>query len=463
MFACIHIPNFSGEVHTALLDCASAFSPRVENTAPGTVVFDLEGLERLFGSYSEIAEKVAGHVRAAGIQAHVAVASNPDAAVVAARGFAGVIVLGRGTESKRLRDLPLDVLSPSPEILETLNRWGIRTIGAFRNLPVVQVSERLGQEGVRLHKLARGASSRPLVPHREGLRFMEVMELEYELGTIEPLTFILSRMLDQICSRLRTRDLATHEVRLVLGIYVRVLHLPVPVRNPKLLTKLLILDLEAHPPGAPIQQVKVEAIPTKPRAAQNGLFVPLSPEPEKLELTLARIAAVVGEENVGSPEVLDTYRPDAFRVKKFGLARNERGLKPATTCMPTRYDQNVVAGFSPRSFAFRLFRPPLEATVQLRNSIPSWIAFQGVHGPIQKLSGPWRSSGDWWRPNSWDREEWDIEVHNLNVGPTGRPLSVHRLRRPPGLASAGPPTSDALYRIYYDVHTDRWFAEGVYD
>ncbi len=441
MFACIHVPNFSGEAHAALSDCASAFSPRVENTAPGTVVFDLEGLERLFGSYSEIAEKVAAHVRAAGIQAHVAVASNPDAAISAARGFAGVTVVGRGTEAKRLQDLPLDVLAPSPEILETLDRWGIRTIGAFRNLPAVQVSERLGQEGVRLHKLARGAGSRPLVPHQEALRFMEVMELEYELGTIEPLTFILSRMLDQICSRLRARNLATHEVHLALGIYVRVLRLPVPVRNPKLLTKLLIFDLEAHPPGAPIQQVKVEAIPTKPRVAQNGLFVPLSPEPEKLELTLARIAAVVGEEKVGSPEVLDTYRPDAFRVKKFGLARNERGLKPATTCMPTRYDQNVVAGFSPRSFAFRLFRPPLEATVQLRNNIPSWIAFHGVHGPIEKLSGPWRSSGDWWRPNNWDREEWDIEVHNLNVGP---------------------PTS-ALYRIYYDVHTDRWFAEGAYD
>ncbi len=487
MFACIHVPNFSGEAHAALSDCASAFSPRVENTAPGTVVFDLEGLERLFGSYSEIAEKVAEHVRAAGIQAHVAVASNPDAAISAARGFAGVTVVGRGTEAKRLQDLPLDVLAPSPEILETLDRWGIRTMGAFRNLPAVQVSERLGQEGVRLHKLARGAGSRPLVPHQEALRFMEVMELEYELGTIEPLTFILSRMLDQICSRLRARNLATHEVHLALGIYLRVLRLPVPVRNPKLLTKLLILDLEAHPPGAPIQQVKVEAIPTKLRVAQNGLFVPLSPEPEKVELTLARIAAVVGEENVGSPETLDTHRPDAFRIRKFEVTAERFGNRNLLlkTCEPDRAKQGRMVGSShrlseverttpaappkerdhlldgaatpplPRSrlrlsrndqleggdFALRRFRPPLDATVQLRNNIPSWIAFHGVHGPIEKLSGPWRSSGDWWRPNRWDREEWDIEVHNLNVGP---------------------PTS-ALYRIYYDVHTDRWFAEGAYD
>ena len=416
MFACIYIPNSSGDAHAALLDCASEFSPRVENTALGAVVFDLEGLERLFGSYTEIAAKVAEQVAARGFKANVAVASNADAAICAARGFKGITVLNRGTESKRLGDLSLAVLAPAPEILETLDRWGIRTVGAFAKLPAVQVSERLGQEGVRLHKLAQGAGSRPIVPHVDPLRFEEVMDLDYDITTIEPLTFILSRMLDQICARLRACNRATHEVHLSLGTYVRILNLPLPVRNPKLLTKLLILDLEAHPPGIAVKQVRVEAIPAKPRIVQNGLFVPLSPEPEKLELTLARLNAVVGEENVGSPELLDTHRPDAFRVKKFGVSH---GLNP---CNPRNLRLHI-----------RLFRPPLDATVQVRKAFPTWIAFQGVHGPIVTASGPWRTSGDWWRPNTWDREEWDIEV------------------------------LDALYRIYYDVHTDRWFAQGVYD
>jgi protein ImuB len=418
MFACIYVPNFSGETEL-LVNCAQAFSPRVENTAPGTVVFDLEGMERLFGSYSQIAEQVAEQVRGAGLQPNVAVASNPDAAICAARGFPGISVLSRGTEAKRFSSLPLNVLPVSAEVLETLERWGIRTFGAFAKLPAVQVSERLGQEGVRLHKLARGVWTRPLDPHPEVRRFLESLELDYEIGTIEPLTFILSRLLDQICTRLRSLNLATHEVHLTLGSFVRVLKLPLPVRNARLLTRLLILDLEAHPPGTPVKQITVEAIPAKPRVAQNGLFVPLSPEPEKLELTLARISAVVGEENVGSPEILDTHRPDAFRIRKFGL--------------PERSCQLVVAGFSPRSLSLRLFRPPLEATVQLKTSRPAWIAFHGVHGRIETTSGPWRTSGDWWRPNAWDREEWDIEL------------------------------IDVLYRIYYDVHLDRWFVQGVYD
>jgi protein ImuB len=425
MFACIYVLNFSGETEL-LLNCAQAFSPRVENTAPGTVVFDLEGMERLFGSYSRIAEQVAGQVRDAGLQANVAVASNPDAAICAARGFPGISVLNRGTEAKRFSSLPLNVLPVSAEVLETLDRWGIRTFGAFAKLPAVQVSERLGQEGVRLHKLARGVWTRPLNPHTDIRRFMESLDLDYEIATTEPLTFILSRLLDEICARLRSLNLATHEVHLTLGSFVRILRLPLPVRNARLLTRLLILDLEAHPPGAPVKQISVEAIPAKPRVVQNGLFVPLSPEPEKLELTLARISAIVGEKNVGSPEILDTHRPDAFRIKKFG-EMSDGGLRMADVRRTSAIHN------PPSNISLRLFRPALEATVQLRNSVPSWIAFHGLHGRIETASGPWRTSGDWWRPNAWDREEWDIEV------------------------------ADALYRIYYDVHLDRWFAQGVYD
>src|SRR2546423_931337 len=178
--------------------------------SPGIVVFDIDGLERLFGSYSEIATKVANDVRARSLAANVAIASNADAAVCAARGFGGITVLQHGSEANRLRDLPLTILFSSPETLETLERWGIRTLGAFAKLPVVEVSERLGQEGVRFHKLARGIGSRPLISHVDPERFAAVMELDYEILTIEPLTFILSRMMDEICARLRSRNSATH-------------------------------------------------------------------------------------------------------------------------------------------------------------------------------------------------------------------------------------------------------------
>src|SRR5262249_42992810 len=160
MFACIYIPNASGDAIASLLECASMFSPRVENTGVGTVVFDVEGLERLFGGYAEIAEQILEQARRRGLAGNVALASHADAAICAARGFDGVTIIQSGTEAARFRDLPLEVLNPSPEILETLHRWGIRTLSAFAKLPAVQISERLRQESVKLHKLAPGPGER---------------------------------------------------------------------------------------------------------------------------------------------------------------------------------------------------------------------------------------------------------------------------------------------------------------
>ena len=423
--------------HAALLDCANAFSPRVEDTAPDTVVIDLEGLERLFGSYHQIAAQIYDQTILVGLQPHVAVASNPDAAIHAARGFEGILVVPQGMERERFAELSLSVLSSNSDFLETLHRWGIRTFGAFAKLPRTKVAERLGQEGAHLQKLSRGELSRPLNPYKESLRFEETMELDHAILLLEPLTFVLSRLLDQICRRLRVRNRSTHEIRVTLDLdergapaHERVLRLPLPICDPRLLVKLLMLDLESHPPKAGVVRARVEAIPTRPRTVQNGLFVPLAPEAEKLELTLARIAHVVGPENVGYPVLLDTHRPDAFRVERFNSGaplREQEGWREAPGWSLTR-----------PTFAFRQFRPALEATVQLRAGAPSWIAFRGLFGAITTVSGPWNSSGDWWREDRWAREEWDVGIESRS-------------------------NSLAMYRIYRDCASNRWFVDGVYD
>jgi protein ImuB len=391
----------------------------VEDTAHDSVLMDLEGLDRLFGSYAVIADQLYDQTILLGLQPNVAVAANPDAAICASRGFTGTRVIPCGMERKQLASIPLTLLTAEQPFLETMGRWGLHTFGDFAALPPVKISERLGQDGVRLHTCARGASARPLDPHKESLRFEETMELDDAIAMLEPLRFVLTRLVDQICHRLRMRHRATYEVRVRLDAYERVLQLPIPVCDSKTLVELLMLDLESHPPKAAVTKVSVEAIPAKPRAVQNGLFVPLSPEPEKLEVTLARIAHVVGKENVGSPEVLDTHRPDAFRVSRFD------SMKPASR----------QESFLP--LALRRFRPPLEATVKSRNGAPWWIAFQGFFGPVTTASGPWKSSGEWWQQDHWAREEWDV-----------------RVRTEKGLL---------LFRIYCDPNNGCWFAEGVYD
>ena len=179
--------------------------------------------------------------------------------------------------------------------------------------------------------------------------------------------------------------------------------------DPKLFLKLLQLDLNAHPPGAPIIKIHLAAEPARPRSAQGGLFLPPSPEPEKLELTLARIAGLVGESHVGSLELLDTHRAEGFRMRRFiPGATQERSARENRQENGADEDKSAVA-------ALRMFRPPLRATVTLDNGELVHVVCskkKEVQGNVLWKAGPWRSSGDWWEREAWARDEWDIALQN---------------------------------------------------
>jgi protein ImuB len=321
-------------------------------------------------------------------------------------------------------------------------------------LPDVALSERLGQHGIYLQKLARGETFRTLVPIDQPLVFEEAIELDYPLVLLEPLAFLLGRLMDQLCARLSARALATQELQLKLEldnschdeqysiverrtsspvqfevsrtrVFERTLRLPVPLLDSKIFLKLLQLDLKAHPPGAPILKIYLRAEPVRPRAAQGGLFLPPSPEPEKLELTLARIAGIVGEDKIGSLQLLDTYRAEGFRMTRF---------TPTTSENKSNYKNNGAVT------ALRMFRPSVPVTMTLHDGIPAYIAChksKEIQGKVLWSAGPWRSSGDWWEKESWSRDEWDIAVQGK--------------------------TDITLYCLVKDLLAGKWFVEGTYD
>jgi protein ImuB len=464
-------PLQEAAAHAALLDCARSFSPCVEDAALDMALLDLAGMESLFGSLPEIAHSIFRRSAALGLDANVAVASNPDAAVLAARGFSGVTVIPSGKEAEQLGSLPIQVLftgllsadqrkkdireeegtreKSTEDLLQTLDRWGIRDLRALAGLPTIALSERLGQEGLRLQQLAQGAATRPLVPVEEPWVFEEAIELEFPIVLLEPLAFLLNRLLDQICDRLNSRALATQELRLTLELenfsarnresegnhqpFCHTLRLPLPMLDPKLFLKLLQLDLNAHPPGAPIKKIHLAAEPSRPRLAQGGLFLPPSPEPEKLELTLSRIAGIVGESHVGSMELQDTHRVEGFRMRRF--AAKAAQSNPSHSCSGEKQssEKSAVA-------ALRIFRPPLRAKVTLENGEPVQVICEEkkeVQGTVLWKAGPWRSSGDWWEREAWARDEWDIALKNAG--------------------------EFALYRLVHDLLGGRWFVEGTYD
>jgi protein ImuB len=454
----------------ALLDVGWSMSPRIEENAPDTMVVDLAGLASLFKSVKNVAGTLVERAESVGLRAQVAVASNIEVAIHAARGFSGITLIAPGEEARRLRSLPVEVLSPSKETFEILYRWGIRTCGTLAALPLLQLSERLGQEGLRLQALARGTSCRSLVLAEPETCFTEEMKLDYGVTELEPLAFLLCRLLDQLCARLEARSLAASafclqfELRdsieeefkvkkktppptMDLKIYKKRLQLPVPMRDSKTLLKLLRLQLQSDPPHGSIVKVVLGAEPSRPRAGQEGLFVPDAPDPEKLEVTIARLAALVGNSNVGSPQLVDTHRPGEFRMVPFvpASAETDRPQKKDTAKAVSSDADNKKSKFRRATIAFRRFRPEIPANVESREKCPCRIHFRGLCGNVVTAAGPWRTSGDWWEKHGWRQDEWDVEIR-FHASQSSRIVAP-----------------DGLYRIYYDWTRRSWFVRGRYD
>src|SRR6202158_4434381 len=98
-------PLQESAAHAALLDCAQSFSPCVEDAACDTALLDLAGMESLLGSPPEMAHAICRCAADLGLDGNVALASNPDAALLAARGFSGVTVIPPGKEGESLGSL----------------------------------------------------------------------------------------------------------------------------------------------------------------------------------------------------------------------------------------------------------------------------------------------------------------------------------------------------------------------
>lgn len=441
-------PKQEQAAQDALIDCASAFSPRVESTAPGIVTLDIEGTERIFGPTRILVRGLAEHASKVGLEVNVAAASNSETAMLSAKGFAGTTVVAAGREADFLGQLPVEILPLSTPQREILDSWGIRNFRDLALLPPVPLVQRLGQSGLHLQRLARGEVVRTLVPVEPPLIFRESFEFDDAVENLDALIFVLDRLLGQISARLISRSLATDELQVTLGLEVheerdvkkdfkkqqselfkRTLKLPVSMQDTKILLKLVQLDLAQHPPGAAVKSMVLEARPAKRRYTQGGLFALRAPEAEKLEVTLARIRGVVGETDqqgrgrVGSPEVLDSNKPDDFRLNAFTTFETKH--------IPLSKSRSTTVTMS-------MFRPPLLAQVRCQVGKPIHISFAEVSSSIAGAAGPWTTSGNWWKSDQeWRREEWDIALQFSNgVG---------------------------LYRIFLDLRENAWFVEGLYD
>ena len=284
--------------------------------APDEVVLDLAGLERLFGGPHAIGEELCRAGAERQLRLRIAIAGTCSAARLLARAESpepeDVAVVESGAEAIALAQLSIDLLTvienaePAPSHLAPSHRRtllyrpsvvGGSALGELAALPVDGVAARLGVRGTCWQRLARGEDPRPL-PEVPKERFEQALDLEWPIDGLEPLSFVLGRLLEPLTTHLerRGRGAAVLHVRLHLvtrAIHERSLQLPAPMRDARTFRTLLLLDLESHPPSAAIDRVVVAVDPTPARIVQFSLTRPI-PSPEQLSTLTARLAALMG-------------------------------------------------------------------------------------------------------------------------------------------------------------------------
>lgn len=385
----------------ALLECTSCFSPRVEVHEEAKALLcclDVTGTEMLFGAPERLAKSLRSRCASLGLSVQIVVSSDFNTSVLLAKGLParlGVSAVAEGNEKATLATLPLSVLDLTETHTEILSLWGIRSLGMLAALPQSQLISRLGQEGKRLQELATGTRPHLFQPIEIPFTLEEHIELDDALDNLESLLFGVAIMLEHLIVRasLRVYALATVTVELTLeggGTHRRTVSPRVPTNDKHLWLKLLRLDLEAHPASAAIVGVRIHAEPGSESKVQLGLFSPQLPEPGRLDVTLARIAAIVGEENVGSAVLDDTHASSDFHLEPFAI--------PASEC----------DAVGKQCACVRRVIPPLETTMELRAGKPARFNYRGLRYRVEHSYGPWLMGGEWWSERTWGQEQWDL-------------------------------------------------------
>jgi protein ImuB len=532
--------RFGGASHLTsdIVIIAAEFSPRYEQHRTDLVSVDVRGLSRLLGSPKSIGAEMRREAASRGIRLHVAIAPTRMAALVLALARPGLTVVTASGIADALGSIPLSVLEqlhedPQPvgsaaqarvradeaqAAIAALKRWGLKTLGELAVLPAADLSARLGRSGRVWQAIARGEDTRPLVPMQPEERFEGRIELEWPIEAAEPLSFVLTRLLEPLSTRLERRDRGAAVLHVQLGLTTRELHacrleLPTPLRDVRALRTLALLDFESRPPAAAIDSVSVVIEPTPGRILQHALFTRPHPTPEQLSTLLARLGALMGQDRIGAPALVDSYRPGAFTMAPFAV---DHTAQSQVASHPSSLEDGVGL------LTFDL-RPPTSALRRCRQPVPARVAADVQHRPLRvstdrrgfaggavvSCAGPWRTSGAWWEEEAEGRrsqggggssvvsgfsrtppepdtsarqaaiDDARIEpparqacLDEARIEPPARQACLDEARIEPFARSRGPWSRDewdvaladgAVYRIFRDRVTDRWFIEGVID
>ncbi len=396
LYACV----ISDAEKEKLLSVADAFAYNIEWLGDG-VLFDISGLENLFGKPLEIAKKIAQQIEKEEINGNIAVADNAESAIICARNNSGVSIVSED----EMNSLSLQNLNIEPDTLGVFAALGMKNVQDLKRIPENDLISRYGLEFRHILDKTRRKGKHILTPNLKENKVSWSYQLDHAVADFERLIFILKHGLGKLFEETNSYGFKTEQIDISLKLEKHEeknyqIKVSFPTLDIKFWLKIIDLRISLDPPEAEINSISLTTHFVRPRTTQKGLYSSTKPEPESLLLTVSKIKKLFGEENVGVPVILNQRLEKSFALDSQKL--------------PVGKETNDDIAINP-SIILNYFNPPIPANVSINKGRLMYLKTNIFKGTVKEYGGIWRESSSWWNQNIWKNEEWDVEIEGGGI------------------------------------------------
>ncbi|RSD22271.1 DNA polymerase Y family protein [Amycolatopsis eburnea] len=389
----------------------------VEVVRPGLVAVPVDGAAPYFGGEHALVERLVDEVSAAaGVECQVGIAEGLFAATLAAR--RGEFV-APGRVAEFLAPLPVTELdqpgAERAELVDLLRRLGLKTLGAFAELPERDVANRFGTAGLLAHRLARGRSERPPLRRRPPPELTLTEEFDPVVERVDVAAFLAKGLAARFCAGLAGHGLACTR----LGIHAVTEdgeHLGRVWRCAEPLTPAGVADRvrwqfegwlrapKGHRPTSGVVRLRLEPEETvEGRSLQLALWQNggSDEEDERAARAFVRVQGLLGPEGVLTP-LLDGGRDPAGRVRLVPWGDPRERTNPPDATWPGRLPSPSPATVLDRPVPAQVFDATGRAVALTpRDQLtapPRDLTIGGARRKVVGWAGPWPLTPDRRRP-----------------------------------------------------------------
>ena len=384
----------------ALARWAARWSPLVEVDGD-CLKLDVTGAAHLFGGERGLAEDISERFAALGLTARVAIAPTAAAAWALARFDPSIC---GGDVAARLAPLPVAALRLPPPAVRTLERLGLKTIGALAGIERRSLARRFRDSDNPVDALDRALGRKPdpltaqpdELPPRATMRLAE--PVEDPAAAIHALDLMIPKLVRELQQRqLGARRLALTGFRVDGSIAFASVATSIASREPGHLKRLLADKAAALDPGFGFDAFALEASWAEPLAAAQESLVEEPSGDSELARLVDRLTVKLGAGKVRRPHPFESHLPERASGWLSAVS-SSRGAK-------RRGDPEVLDCFAPLAMTGRpqrlLDRPEAIAVVYATpEGVPRRFVWRRAVHDIARVEGPERIAPEWWRSAS---------------------------------------------------------------